>query len=53
MKLYLDKETAATGIQDVYSIKAEPGTIFDLQGRRVAKPAKGLYIINGKKIMVK
>jgi hypothetical protein len=53
VKLYLDKETAATGIQDVYSIKAEPGAIFDLQGRRVAKPAKGLYIINGKKIMVK
>ena len=53
VKLYLDKETAATGIQDVYSIKAEPCTIFDLQGRRVAKAAKGLYIINGKKAVVK
>ena len=27
--------------------------IFDLSGRRVAKPAKGLYIVNGKKILVK
>lgn len=27
--------------------------IFDLSGRRVAKPVKGLYIVNGKKIMVK
>lgn len=25
--------------------------IFDLQGRRVANPSKGLYIVNGKKIM--
>ncbi len=27
--------------------------IYDLQGRRVAKPTKGLYIINGKKVLVK
>lgn len=27
--------------------------IFDLQGRRVKKPAKGLYIINGKKTILK
>ncbi len=26
---------------------------YDLQGRRVAKPAKGLYIVNGKKVIVK
>ena len=27
--------------------------IYNLQGQRVAQPAKGLYIINGKKVMVK
>ncbi|MBR1733272.1 MAG: RICIN domain-containing protein, partial [Alloprevotella sp.] len=27
--------------------------IFDLQGRRVVKAQKGLYIINGKKVLVK
>ena len=27
--------------------------IFDLQGRRVAAPAKGLYIVNGKKVVIK
>jgi hypothetical protein len=27
--------------------------LFDLQGRRIAKPAKGLYIKNGKKMLVK
>lgn len=26
---------------------------YDLQGRRVATPQKGLYIVNGKKVMVK
>ena len=26
---------------------------YDLSGRRVAQPSKGLYIINGKKVMVK
>lgn len=27
--------------------------IYDLQGRRVAQPAKGLYIVNGKKVVIK
>ena len=29
------------------------GTAYDLQGRRVEKPVRGLYIINGKKVLVK
>lgn len=29
------------------------GQFFDLQGRKVAKPAKGLYIVNGKKVVIK
>lgn len=28
-------------------------TIYDLQGRRVAAPTKGLYIINGKKVVIR
>ena len=27
------------------------GPVYDLQGRRVQKPGKGLYIVNGKKIL--
>jgi hypothetical protein len=27
--------------------------IYDLQGRRVANPTKGMYIVNGKKVIVK
>ena len=40
------------GIMTVNAEKLN-GQYFDLQGRRVAKPAKGLYIINGKKAVVK
>lgn len=28
-------------------------TYYDLQGRRVVRPTKGLYIVNGKKFMIK
>ena len=28
-----------------------PKVIYDLQGRRVVNPGKGVYIINGKKVM--
>ena len=27
--------------------------IYDLQGRRVEKPTKGMYIINGRKVVIK
>ena len=26
---------------------------YDLAGRRIAQPAKGLYIVNGRKVVVK
>ena len=50
----------ATGISEVSDISemermrnGENETFFDLQGRRVAQPTKGLYIVNGKKVIVK
>ena len=42
----------ATGIQNV-ATSVEDGAIYDLQGRRVAQPKAGLYIVNGKKVIVK
>ena len=27
--------------------------MFDLQGRRIAEPTKGVYIVNGKKVIIK
>ena len=29
------------------------GVYFDLMGRRVAYPGKGIYIRNGKKVLIK
>ena len=29
------------------------GQMFDLQGRRIAEPTKGVYIVNGKKVIIK
>lgn len=39
-----------TGIQTVKAAQME-NVYFDLAGRRVAQPAKGLYIVNGKKVV--
>ena len=41
-----------TGIKTVATTKAN-GEIFNLNGQRVVKAQKGLYIINGKKVLVK
>ena len=44
----------ATGISslkaDIQNGKAD---VYDLQGRRVLNPVRGLYIVNGKKVIVK
>ena len=42
----------ATGINELKAVEAK-GEFFNLAGQRVAKPAKGLYIANGKKVIVK
>lgn len=41
-----------TGIETIENAESAD-VVFDLQGRRVAQPTKGLYIIGGKKMMVK
>jgi len=42
-----------TGIESVNQDAFSFGEFFDLQGRRIAQPTKGLYIMNGKKIVIK
>lgn len=44
-----------TGIKtiDTPNTVENGGVIFDLSGRRVEKPTKGLYIVNGKKVILK
>ena len=47
-------EDETTGMSDVRSKMADVrGDFFDLQGRKVVNPTKGLYIVNGKKVIIK
>ena len=50
---YIGSGEGTTAIQKVVLEKSTDGEWYTLQGQRVAKPAKGLYILNGKKVVVK
>jgi len=42
-----------SGIEAVETVGAAKQAIYDLQGRKLMAPAKGINIINGKKVLVK
>ena len=42
----------ATGIGNVTTEKAERTGVYNMAGQRVAKPQHGIYIVNGKKILI-
>ncbi len=44
--------SVVVGIQEISTAKVA-GIVYDLQGRRVAQPARGLYIVDGKKMLFK
>ncbi len=46
-------EDGTTAILSIDDFKANVGPFYDLQGRRVDNPTKGIYIVNGKKIVIK
>ena len=48
----LIKAGNTTGI-DAIRKEAEDGKVYDLNGRQVNSPRKGVYIINGRKVLVK
>ena len=49
LNVIIDGTTGINAIQK----QAENGEFYNLAGQRVAQPTKGLYIVNGKKYMVK
>ena len=49
--LKIDAE--ATGIRSIDNGQLTIDNYYDLSGRRVAKPTKGIYVKNGKKVVVK
>ena len=47
-------EGETTAISEVRGLKSDVrGDFYNLNGQRVAQPSKGLYIVNGKKVMFK
>ena len=44
--------SANTGVNSI-SIDPSSVKVYDLQGRKVNKPTQGVYIINGKKVVIK
>lgn len=44
----------STGVSVVKDVRSKmDGVFYDLSGRRVMYPTKGLYIVNGKKVIIK
>ena len=54
LKIYGMKITPQepTGIHNIFvDSEGQPVTVYDMNGRKVNTPGKGVYIVNGKKIM--
>ena len=52
-RAFIGFDDEATGIAEVNTQKEDAKRMFDLQGRKVTKAARGLYIVDGRKVVVK
>jgi len=52
-RLVIVHEGTTTGINAINAAANMDGNIYDLNGRRVMQPTKGLFIVNGKKVVIK
>lgn len=46
-------DDTTTGIKAVGDMQQTQGSYYNLAGQRVSKPGKGLYVVDGKKVIVK
>ncbi len=53
LNLTFVNEDDYTAVKSVIADEVQSGAIYDLSGRQVSKAVKGVYIQNGKKILVK
>ena len=50
-RIAMSFDNQAEGIKETSNLKSQSSNLYDLQGRRVVKPGKGLYIQNGRKVI--
>ena len=50
--LTIEGDATGIGATLVNSEEIIDNSVYDLQGRKVQHPGKGLYIVNGKKIII-
>ena len=48
----LSLSSGATAVNSVHSRSSEDGACYSLNGQKVVNPSKGIYIRNGKKVML-
>ena len=53
IELTLTYSNGETAIEEVKTENGNVETIYDLQGRKIDSPNKGIYIVDGKKVLVK
>ena len=46
-------DNSLTGVKTILNENLQNEQVYDLQGRMVTRPAKGLYIMNGKKVIIR
>lgn len=46
---------SSTGINgaDIHEVSPYSNDVYDLQGRNVTKPSKGIYVKDGRKVIIK
>jgi hypothetical protein len=49
----LEWESSGTGIEAVKSDSPFDGVYYDLTGRKTTSPAKGVFITNGRKVVIR
>lgn len=52
-RIHFVEEDETTGIDAIDGVVVENGNIYDLQGRKVETMKRGIYIVNGKKVVIK
>ena len=52
-KMMVVLDNSLTGIKTVLNENLQNENVYDLQGRMVNNPEKGVYIVNGKKVIIK